>query len=929
MFHPKNGEKRWRFEELQDYMRQHQRKTKSRKAKLPEKDGPVDFYESTWIPFPGFERSDPTYRELRLMDTRRLGEGTFGIVFPGAISLPLLPCDEGELRYTPIAIKVSTQGTYHLEEAISALNINDLVTAGVTPNLTRLVDAFSIHPLNDATQRPPDDWLRFWHEFGDFVYERRAQYFSHYGKRFFSIKKDTATHLVTLPPNLVLSFAMYELAPNFLDPSVSVAYDPTSAMQLSRSTAVGLLPPSPPSNANSSSDSPPRQHRHDSGRHTTAKQKRITMLGYIWQICHGTSGLHAAGLLHCDIHGSNIVNHGNGVMRSSTCRLQTYAYDRDVSGVFGNVADGHRPTDHLQEPSALRYYGLPIDLGDHSGGGANTRRLTDCVALDASIPQIALIDYGSVTRCKFQRGTVARNILSSLGKSFFSPPGASGMLMKNATFSYPVIRGTNAATADNTRQPGITCVHGPVTVVFSRAPELLNPRVRTTEDPVIYSESSDVFSAVVAVVEHILGFHIFGPHILGGSQPTLGLTVIKRTGDRWSAPSNILARSVCEDHFWTTVDTEYAKKTQQKTTHGDNWLRTESPFYEKLESAFLKADNSRDRDLRRAFKVWFKIGDNMDFDIKIIINRFFALGPPTKGDLVGTLLGPIFESIGILDLQHGGWLRPTLVRVLNTHYGVSMPRVNDFVDLVMDGLSWDPTRRPSMDYFLNCSIFKDLYVNLTLPAHSDVKLQQLWSTVTITPATSEMRSNNELRRPSDVPILDKTVSSFVREKGPIPYSIVAMELARATDRIRFLGKNLYMSPAVHLASAHEYFPLHPATSSMLWLFNCEYGGLDPYDGTQILHCHLSQENADLHANYHVAVSSKWVAGRFKSKSTLTEYVRSLKSMPFNMPPPPWVLLQDCCYPTHVGQSSERTAKRARSSPRRDQVSEPKRQRTTE
>lgn len=847
MLRPRNGEHQWRLEELAEFMSKHHRRHDKDMSGLR-------FHPDAWTPFPWYDASPLALqrRELRLLETRSIGRGTFGVVYAGAVSLAAAA--DGSVRYAPAAIKFAVHGSDHMDEAAAALAFNDAVTAGMTPNLNRIIDAFAVSPVVTGAQLPPASWERFWAEFTEFVVEREDDFRQSYG-RTFALRRDEDGQLLPgrqcLPPNLTLCVSCFELAPNFLE------------RECNQDDIAAAASPGQPS---------PRALR------------RRAMLGYAWQVLHAVCALHSMGVLHGDIHGNNIVNHGDGALRASTCRLRTPQSDDDMRAYFGCVARGERPNDALQPNSGSRFYKLPIDY--RQDVPADYARV---VRLDVSIPQVALIDYGAASRAE-----AGRHLRVEQVRKLF---GDISILDKHVISDQRPVYQQQASSIGReiaSGLPGMVLLESPTTMLYARAPELLNPKVDTAKQCVVYSELSDAYSAAVSVCEHILGFHLFSErvHITESryaSTNSVGIVCSRSINDASGRTYSSLGSATQFEMLFRVEEQSETEKALGRQrlrsssamdalgdSRSDKWASIQTTYYNDLYAIVrpLIGDDAQSAKERAVRKTWFGSSDNEIYAHCVsLVNRVYAIGSLPLGWTTGRLMTDAIKQLPIFRGRFRGWLTSVLNTALVGRYGLPHNYAKDLTDLLHAAMQWDPAERPSLTDMLRCPAFSELYVRLDDPAYSKLNLRQIWSCQTPTPL--ECRRNwvdgsmcypsaSELSRPAPS-----------HQKGErVSYSEAAYEAVRQTSHLRALMRERYCLPTVNLSTDFDRLPLHPDTAYLLHYFTCDLGLLDPYDGTQLLPCNVVPGDMTALSRYKWH-TSKRLYGRFRTRTNLRQFVSRL------------------------------------------------------
>ncbi len=804
MFASGAQQKRWHLSELMAAMR----------AECMGREGSLDVYDACWEPFTTLAESDPNFRRVHLCTSKPLGSGGFGFVVAAFISLPQLAIDKGELCFTPVAMKTTCIPYHHVSETLMMLSLNDLVTAGLTPGINRLVDAFCTNDVHHECCSPPASWTIFWDSLGLFV-RRNATL----------IRQSTSPGAVqggTMAPHTTLGFLFSEL-------SLTSLVAPPNVRTSSPSR---LVPPGP--------------------RGTTTGHR---MLADVFQRIQIVAALHEVDVVHCDIHTGNFITHRTGAFRTAACRLGNATSDAVITRYFGKSATD-RPDDGFRDAAASRYYAVPLDPMTHADRGR-------CIALGPDVPHVALIDFGACIRCTVRRGTPMRHARQKVAPLITLPTN----IVSSEKFKYDpdelMRRFGVDGIADPT--PAFTLIRRPTTFYVTRPPEQLNPNLRWSDTYTIHSELSDVYSVAATAVAVILGYHPFGSRLVVNVQRctgSLGLLARAESGGR-----TVRIQESVHPAMYGTFDTDYESRHRNDDAdrlasreEGDRWFRPSTDtthtdvmvrYFERLRGVACSQA-----------EVWTGTGQERRDMCASFMARVMAVGMPPKHMTADTLFAPVLDQVQTRGLTRG-WLYPTLLRVLSNHHRLAVPQAHDFCDLLVNALAWDPACRPSAQRLLQCTVFASLGIDM---GEHRLRLQQLWSIETPRASTWPMEKAPILMSPCHVVPLDRQIVAG----QPPTYSERAREGARPSARFkqRYLDHN--QLPGLLSKRFARAQHICPHQAYLVYYFNMVMGALDMFDAAPLVRTH--KEDGQRRC---FRTEAREMRGQFRSRETLELHVEAL------------------------------------------------------
>lgn len=431
----------------------------------------IDVCSTPWEPF-GSDHTHPDYRRIYLFTTGFLGKGTNGIVFAVVIAQPVDA--GGRLCYTPAAMKVTTTTYMHLRETCTALQLNELVSAGATPSIMRLIDAFTATTLREGCTHPPSAWSDFWERCNRHWYDRRSAIEAVAGRGAF--QADERNRTVQLESSVPLGVLFTELAPDFNNRAKRFKYSHIVNAPLDR---VPLRDSGQVEQRSALSDmyggSPPDQP--NGGAHAAKDALKYRMVGAVWQAVQVVHALAMAQAVHGDLYETNFVSLPTASMRYPLCRLVSdQARERITVAMarhsrpdarFGYREDG-LPSG-TSEPG-WRYYHVPF----HTASEQSAR--DDCVALSPAIPHLCLIDFGSTSFCHVPAGICPEQIRQMFNNRHlirFPKNIISENPLKYDPFAIERTFGMDAPSP----MPCMTCLNRPTTMIRTRPAEHINPYV--------------------------------------------------------------------------------------------------------------------------------------------------------------------------------------------------------------------------------------------------------------------------------------------------------------------------------------------------------------------------------------------------------------------------------------------------------------------
>jgi serine/threonine protein kinase len=499
--------------------------------------------EDVWQPFPLDHRGPP--RRIRFLDTgRALGEGTFGIVFPMVYELPAEDeQDRADPRVVLAAMKMLPLLKHHGLELISLLAANDLVRAGCTPCLIRMIDSFCITTVATITtcRMPPNKW-GMWRLYDRFIYRAREKLVECYGENILrSSGTNDETGTARLNAGATVGFIFTELSPSFLLPIARKISLP----------ATELTPPRPGTSQGGGGGAAAaavypsiveaaEESKQDRDRGLT---DLYSLVAHMFMRLHALDALHASGALHRDVHSGNFIHVPTTAFRTPYCALESRE-GRELRLQWLGEPGRSRPDDQLLGTEASAGQLLYFRGGDEEFNryvvGIDTRR---------SNGLSCLIDLGTASRPTFAEGAVPTRdqvveVVEEAASSAHTVPRHLNYFFGAAALASDHVRIGNFRTMSATfaeryardRTPAFSVVTFPTTLAFSRCTEQLNPLVVPglaggqsefaggAHYIALHSEFSDVYSMAEDLATLILGYHPFAnfvPASLASSSQSL------------------------------------------------------------------------------------------------------------------------------------------------------------------------------------------------------------------------------------------------------------------------------------------------------------------------------------------------------------------------------------------------------------------------
>lgn len=831
---------------------------------------PIKVDPNCWEPF-GADKTQSGYRGIYTISDGYLGKGKYGVVFAVVLSRPV---NNGtELRYTPAAMKVTPVTYTHLRESCMMLQLNELVTSGMTPGIMRLLDSFIATSKRTGCSHPPRGWQQFWGECG-------RQWFDTYNT-LREIVDDTmiakydSERSVTLSPWVPLGFIFTELAPDFNTRAKRLKYPSLARSHIESEVRMPL------NNSGEtaihadiyggSNQHPPDLSESQSIPRSALVQKK--MIGAVWQAFQLVHALSSAQIVHGDLHESNLVSLPTASMRDPICRLvndrarkqidQMLASHSRPDARFGYRHDGLPQC--LDKTPGSRYYHLPRQSYD--GSNADDK----CVVLSPEIPHLCLIDFGSTYFCYTPSGTQPEKVHEMFERKHsvrFPHNIISENDMKYDVYATERLFGMECPSP----LPCMTCLTRPTTMILTRPAEHLNPYVdrhNTNRRYIVYSSLSDVYSMAATLCSSILGFQVFGSNypINWKRDPT--------------AQALHVANPPSRDHLASKHNQDRRRKhieivlpLQQGVTsskalilehkEGGNFARIPENLHDILRR-FLP---QRRPDGRRA---WMTDEIEREYT-SAILGRIYAVGAPRN--IKNTLLEDALRRSNLTNKEYPrGWLSPVLYRVLRNKFNVPGTEAQDFVTLMTDALSWDPADRPTAYHVLQSSFFDSIKTSMK---ESRVKLTELWSANTTFDAWPMESDNRRAKPPQEVEIL----SGKVRPNTMLQARDLIRASALPTMRYEWRRAIQCFEVPVMSMRIERSGLLCPFISYSFFFYNVGYqldiyNGFPLYSGKNDDNSNNNNNNKEKRTRWTHSSKNKNIIGKFQNKENLHRHKKIL------------------------------------------------------
>jgi serine/threonine protein kinase len=474
--------------------------------------------ETAWSPFP--QDRDGPRRRIHLLVTGRgaLGEGTFGIVFPVVYELPLeTEEDKADPRVVLAAMKMLPLLKEHGLELINLLAANDLVRAGCTPCIVRMIDSFCLTTAATVTrcEMPPHTWMAsFWNLYDRFIYRKRKDLVDYYGAdvlRSSGVNDKEGT--ARLNAGATVGFIFTELSPTFLLATVRKlgggSPPPLPSLASSASVAATHV-----SSSSSSVIDAAQEAKHDRELGIT---DLYSLSAHMFMRLQALDAMHATGILHRDIHAGNFMRLATNVFRTSYCALES-AEGRRLRSEWLGEAGQTRPNDRRLGESRMLYF---------RGSDEEHNRYVIGIDTVRSNGVSCVIDLGAARRPTFAEGAMGTREQAAPIMAHFLPYffGAAATFTDHMRLPHPrTLSGSFSERYGRDRTPAFCVLRHETTLVYSRCTEQLNPlvvpglvgRTEFTSNAhylAFHSEFSDIYSLVAELAALILGYHPFAPEL--------------------------------------------------------------------------------------------------------------------------------------------------------------------------------------------------------------------------------------------------------------------------------------------------------------------------------------------------------------------------------------------------------------------------------
>lgn len=739
-----------------------------------------------WEPFPN--DAPERKRRIRIFEMPPLGRGTFGILFAVAMEVPpekvaewkaLHGDDGGDDVLDPwvvlAAMKMTPILKDHSEELINGLAINDIVRAGCTPNIIRLIDGFCVTTLSDRAtcEMPPSEWKdSLWTPFDRFVFTRQDDLIRFYGENIMRPIPDNEANRgrARLSGGATVGFLFTELSTHFLLEMNTVRSDGTTI--LAEDDMTDAL---------------------NQGLHSAND-----LVSKMFLTLQSVDALNAAGLLHMDIHDGNNIDMPTTQFRTDMCFFETRRGRELRYAALG------RPG--LERPDDVHLHRLgPTNALQFRASDQEDNRSVFVIPKTRNLP--TLIDFGKVSRPRFDEGVATHD---KLAEYLF---GVDAMLDERLPTELPLVstfsHSKPAYASRGGVAPAVRIIAAPTTNLYTRPFEQLNPfvipKLRGTSDfaadshyVAFHSEASEVFSVAACVAKHILGYAPFGrvlratvplpngqvpqtkrsagPRVTflkGRSNPT-SATAMRQFEMRYSFFSTVVEECKPErshSEMGTRAKTPQAVAQQQQQLRNSNLLpdlNAEAtilhckPLHDTYDlRTYITRRTSGDDRLRSKPCFFYNYipkgnqdktsgdkgggGDTTADIAEAIMIRIDAVGLPKNLDgLRGTFLYDYLVETAQAhqkkheqdrDMQRTGWLFHAIYDALRDRWGFPTPLAKDFTHRLLDALSIDPANRPTLQRLMQSDIFKWLLLSEG-QQQQVTNVHALWSSIRPNPTTA-------------------------------------------------------------------------------------------------------------------------------------------------------------------------------------------------
>ena len=787
--------------------------------------------------------SHTEYRRIYAVEHGYLGAGNYGAVtlvvasVPWTLSVPASERTAAGLRYVLAALKTSIGTNSHLDEAVSAAAINEIIEAGVSPALVRVIDAFAIAMFDKALRPPPRAWCGYWKHFDAFAEKIVPapwlvphEHTVVLNKRRPHARSEDNPSCV-LRNGATLAFSFYEASTYTLD----TGHRPTAVV-----SDVRLR------------ESPGARSANDPGR--VRYNETTHLLADLYQRVQAIHALHAACMVDCDIHTGNYIRFAAldarlapATVHQLTGGAQAVADRTRYLGVLGR----DRPALSSEGPLAFL---LPLADTPHES----------YVKLPADAPRVALVDYGAVKRCRVYGSMTLQQATVRLRRHREAKTPLPTNLVSDNAFHYGDQTGRPVDTGAWV-PPAIEITY-PTTHGYTRAPEQMNPRAAIPH-LVIHSTRTDVYSVCATLASVVLGFDIFRGTLpvrtIGDIHACEGIPVeafreAKPTpaGHRGStgtlAAYRMQGTPLCSTLRIVSETKQDELRRSSGTHHGSSLFAVadfEAPakrIYDFVVAYFHAHPAAHSHFLGKIAPREPIHGDDLRNQTRGICARIEATGLPTAEATRGTFFHDLFEQLRA-DTEHvvanaRGWLRGVLRYTLLRRYNVLAADVDAFLELLMDGLSWDPAQRPPIRAFLLSPLFRSLYCRFDESFRPGSAWSADWprdtnrAHTTVTPVGTPVATTTASPLASD-PL------PYLHERVPFPQGVMSR-----VEPARVSGDRLCRATSMHVRRLNQFLVsrtrdaclylcerdaprIHPEVSERLYFLNNVLGRLDAYRGT--------------------------------------------------------------------------------------------------